>query len=114
MPLFLVAQGGEQIESVFQQRRFAAGKTADAFVYDLGQCAAIRKFDVVIGAAPQKSVRKVLFRIAGQHKQRAVVRIGVYADVAQFGDAEEKLLDLVEQIVREIARGFVNFVNQHD
>jgi hypothetical protein len=82
--------------------------------HDLAHRLLVGKGDVVEHATAQESIGQVLLAVAGEHDDRRVVGIGFDGAHLEFRNAEVLALDLVEEVVREIARRLVDLVDQDD
>ena len=68
---------------------------------------------MVINAAPQEGIGQIPLGITGEHHQGAQLWLGLQPQIPQFRDAEVEIFQLVEHIIGEIARGFVQLIEQH-
>src|SRR5262249_35003941 len=73
----------------------------------------IRKRNTVENAAAKKCVRQTLFGIAGHNHYGPEGGFGPNLRLSQFRDPEVEPLDLVENIVGEITRCLVDFIDKH-
>ena len=74
----------------------------------------VRERDVVEHAPAQERFGEVALRVARDHHDRPVPVVGPQHGVAALGNAEVQVFQLVQHVVREVARRLVDLVDQHD
>src|SRR5215207_3519778 len=107
-----IAQSIKQIESGMEELVVVESRAQPA-THDLLQAPPVGERNVVENTAPEKGLGEVLLRIAGQNEHRPQVGVGADLLVPQLRDPEVHVLDLIEQIVGEIAWGLVDLVDEY-
>src|SRR5262249_47725139 len=87
---------------------------AEPFANDAYQLVAVREADEVEDTAPQKWQGQLALRVAGNHDDRPRLRPLPTVRTVELTNFEAHAVKLIEKIVWEIARSFVDLVNQND